>query len=68
MIFEHLTETEEEVKEYYEKLKSQSVSEDDIFDEIYSLECNKDEEDKEEEMNLTAGLYDTDLDVKGCGF
>lgn len=58
MIFENLT--EEEVKEYYEKLKSQGVSEDDIFDEIYSLECNKDEEDNEEEMDLTAGLCDTD--------
>lgn len=42
--FQNLSESE--VEERYKKYKAQGMSEDDIFDEIYSEDCNLDESDE----------------------
>lgn len=34
--------TEEEVQELYDELKSEGFTEDDIFEMIYQIDCNKD--------------------------
>lgn len=42
-VFQHLT--DEEVNEYMEKFIAQGMSEDDAFTEVYSIDCNMDEEE-----------------------
>ena len=44
-VFENLG--EEKAKEMYDKLIAQGYSEDDAFTEVYSIECNMDNEDEE---------------------
>ena len=42
MVFENLG--EEKAKELYEKFIAEGMSKDDAFNEVYSIECNIDEE------------------------
>lgn len=42
-VFQHLT--DEQVSEYMEKFIAQGMSDDDAFTEVYSIDCNMDEED-----------------------
>ena len=42
-VFQHLT--DEQVNEYMEKFITQGMSEDDAFTEVYSIDCNMDEEE-----------------------
>lgn len=46
-VFQHLS--AEEVAKLYESLRIQGKSEDEIFTEIYALDCNQDNETEEEE-------------------
>ena len=41
MVFENLTKQEVEI--LYKKFKKQGLNEDDIFNEIYAIDCNLDE-------------------------
>lgn len=41
--------SDEQVAAMYENLKSHGKSEDEIFTEIYALDCSQDEENQEEE-------------------
>lgn len=45
-VFQHLT--DKEVFKLYESLKAQGKSEDEIFTEIYALDCARDNEIEEE--------------------
>ena len=38
---------EEKEKELFEELKSKGMSDDDAFGEVYSMECNLDDEEEE---------------------
>lgn len=42
-VFENLG--EEKAKELFDKFKAEGMSDDDAFSEVYSIECNMDEED-----------------------
>jgi len=42
-VFENLS--EEKAKELYDKFIAQGMSEDDAFSEVYSIECNMDEDE-----------------------
>lgn len=43
-VFRNLS--DEKIKELYVKLKEQGLNEDEIFNEIYSIDCNLDNKEK----------------------
>lgn len=53
-VFENLG--EEKAREMVDELIAKGYSEDEAFSEVYSIECNMDEEDKEDDLNEKAIL------------
>ena len=43
---------EEKAKELYDKFIAEGMSEDDAFNEVYSIECNMDEDDLMEDLSM----------------
>lgn len=48
MVFRNLG--EEKAKELYDKFIAEGMSEDDAYNEVYSIECNMDEDDLLEDL------------------